>query len=230
MWTDLAPAWQACLEEAWAAYVAGSVPIGAVVCDADGLIVARGRNRIADPLPSADPGPRRPVAQHDLAHAELNALLALPLSGWDKSLPNSPRQWALYTTIEPCPLCLGAFYMSGLRQLHYAARDPYAGSVNLLGATPYLRVKPIRAAGPHPDLEPLCTAVCVEQLLRTNRAGRKDDLLDLWRQAVPAGAALGERLHADHVLVSLQAARAPAAEMLAYVTAVQRQLATGPTT
>ena len=37
-WADLSPAWQACLEEAWAAYLADNVPIGAVVTDDDGEI------------------------------------------------------------------------------------------------------------------------------------------------------------------------------------------------
>ena len=44
--------------------------------------------------------------------------------------------------------------MSGLRELHYASRDPYAGSVNLLGATPYLQRKSIKIVGPElPGLE-----------------------------------------------------------------------------
>jgi tRNA(adenine34) deaminase len=37
MWADLPAPWQACLEEAWAAYRAGSVPIGAVVTDGRGF-------------------------------------------------------------------------------------------------------------------------------------------------------------------------------------------------
>jgi tRNA(Arg) A34 adenosine deaminase TadA len=38
-----------------------------------------------------------------LAHAEINALIALGVHG-DKR-----HELALYTTVEPCPLCLGAF-------------------------------------------------------------------------------------------------------------------------
>lgn len=34
--------------------------------------------------------------------------------------------------------------MSGVRELRFAGRDPYAGSADLLGTTPYLRRKPIR--------------------------------------------------------------------------------------
>ena len=48
-WGTLAPPWQACLEGAWQAYCAGSLPIGAVVTDAAGAILSRGRNRRYEP-------------------------------------------------------------------------------------------------------------------------------------------------------------------------------------
>ena len=105
------------------------MPIGAVITDASGQILARGRNH------SRDGGPA-PVHSHTLAHAEVNALLALNSDHAD------PHTCILYTSCEPCPLCFGAFYMSGLRELRYASRDPFGDSVNLLGATPYLKRKP----------------------------------------------------------------------------------------
>ena len=46
MWQSLSQPWRACLEEAWTAYRAGSVPIGAAITDGAGRVVARGRNRI----------------------------------------------------------------------------------------------------------------------------------------------------------------------------------------
>ncbi|MDO8754494.1 MAG: hypothetical protein Q7J80_11410, partial [Anaerolineales bacterium] len=60
--------WQAALEMAWEAYCAGTIPIGAVVADADGRIVARGRNRILDTS-----APDRQIYNDMLAHAEINA-------------------------------------------------------------------------------------------------------------------------------------------------------------
>ncbi len=228
MWNELTPAWQACFEEAWTAYCAGCIPIGAVVVDAYGEVVGRGRNRIAEAAAPAEPDPSRRVFGHELAHAELNVLLALPLAGWDKTLPNSPRQWTLYTTMEPCPLCLGAFYMSGLRQLHYASRDPYAGSVNLLGATPYLSRKPIRVTGPHPQLEPVCAALLIERTLRAHPGPGTLKLLDLWRQVTPHGVALGERLFAQQALPSLQAAGATAADMVTHVAREWEQVSGPP--
>jgi len=220
MWDSLAPVWQACIEEAWQAYGAGSVPIGAAVADAHGQVIGRGRNRIADQsaapasLPDDHPGRNRPVFNHDLAHAELNALLSLRAEAWDETTPNNKRQWTLHTTVEPCPLCLGAFYMSGLRQLHYAARDSFAGSVNLLGATPYLSRKPIRVSGPHPALEPICLALVVESHLQETSGERTQFLLSHWREAVPQGVALGERLFSRQLLRNLLADGASAAEMV----------------
>jgi len=184
MWAGLSAPWQACLEEAWTAYCAGSIPIGAVVADGEGKIISHGRNRIWDS--NVPPGQ---VGQTELAHAELNALLALGVDQGDR------RSWALYTTTEPCPLCLGAFYMSGIRTLHYASRDPWAGSTNLLGTTPYLSRKAIRVTGPEdPRLEAVIVALFVEWELHLYR-----ERLSVVREAlallVPQGVSLGTRLY-----------------------------------
>ena len=72
-WLSLSLPWQACLEQAWLAYTAGSLPIGAVILDADGAIIARGRTRRHDPRTNDGL-----VSGSKLAHAELNALISLP--------------------------------------------------------------------------------------------------------------------------------------------------------
>lgn len=152
MWETFSPPWQAALEMAWEAYCAGTIPIGASIADCDGRVVARGRNRILD-----DSAPSRQVWGDMLAHAELNALLDLKLD------QESRHSAELYTTMEPCPLCMGAFYMSSVRTLHFAARDPYAGSTNLLGTTPYLSHKPIKVMPPFdPALEVVLIAMLME--------------------------------------------------------------------
>jgi tRNA(adenine34) deaminase len=203
MWTTLSEPlgesprggpWQICLEEAWTAYCAGSLPIGACVVDPAGKILARGRNRIVEAT-----GESPYVWRHPLAHAELNALLALHA--------DRPTLHActLYTTTEPCPLCLGAFYMSGVRTLRFAAREPFAGSINLLGKTPYLSRKPIQVHGPpDPGLEALVTALAVEYDLGLGRS--PDNLvLSAWREVIPVGVALGERLHREGELRRMRA-------------------------
>ena len=225
LWDRLEPPWQACLEEAWLAYGAGSVPIGAVVTDSLGRIIGRGRNRIGDRAPAsthAAPlnGPARAVvAFHDLAHAELNALLSLNYVYENETEADNPHRWLLYTTMEPCPLCLGALYMSGIRALHYASRDPYAGSVNLLGATPYLSRKPVRVFGPHPLLEIISAALSVEWSLFHETDHSAQFVLDHWRPVLPLGVALGERLFERQVIRELQARHASAADMTERVAA-----------
>jgi tRNA(Arg) A34 adenosine deaminase TadA len=154
------------------------------VTDAAGQILTRGRNRIWES--QAETGE---LFGQTLAHAEVNALIKLPVHGRDR------HSCALYTTLEPCPLCMGAFYMSGVRQLHYAARDPFAGSVNLLGATPYLSRKPVKVSGPdRPELEILIMALHTEFELRQGAGEGVQRLLEVWAAAVPEGVRLGEAL------------------------------------
>lgn len=154
MWENLSPQWQAALEMAWEAYCSGTIPIGAVIADAEGNIYARGRNRILDTS-----APDNQVCANELAHAELNALLALKLD-YDEC---KAKGVALYTTMEPCPLCMGAVYMSDVKTLHYAAHDPWAGSTNLLGTTPYLSRKPIKVFEPNDTvLEDILVALLTE--------------------------------------------------------------------
>ena len=62
----------ACMELAWTAFGAGSVPVGAVLLDAEGVVVATGRNRMYE---REAPAPQ--LANSQLAHAEVNALVAL---------------------------------------------------------------------------------------------------------------------------------------------------------
>jgi tRNA(adenine34) deaminase len=193
-WQSLTPSWQVCLEEACQAICAGSLPIGAVVTDAQEAILSRGRNRRHDPR-SSDGF----VSGSKLAHAELNALIALPEDD------SGRHSWILYTTTEPCPLCMGAFYMSGLRQLHYASYDPWAGSVDLLGATPYMNHKSIQAYGPpREDLENIIVGMAVYAILggRILNAGM---VLEKKRQVYPLGVAFGQAMSESLVLDEFQA-------------------------
>lgn len=200
-WATLAAPWQACLEEAWSAYCAGAVPVGAVVVAADGELLARGRNQQSDCANA--PGL---VRHHALAHAELNALLACRRYDRDESQ-------ALYTLLEPCPLCLGAFYMSGIRELHFAARDPVGGSSNLLGTTPYLARKPIRL---HPPCDPALESVATALLAVFTWEVRGADAASFaasWNETNARGAALGEGLFRSGELKALRGAGAGADRM-----------------
>lgn len=184
MWESLAPPWQCCLEEAWTAYCSGSLPIGAVVADGTGRIIARGRNRIFEETAEG-----RLLCGHRLAHAEMNALIALEWRQVD------PATAVLYTTTEPCPLCTGAIRMIPIGEVHYASRDPGAGSIALLDATPFMRRRAIKVIGPQrADLEVIVMAMHVECALHRGLAGYSSQLFDTWGAVVPRGVELGQAL------------------------------------
>lgn len=186
-WPDLDPAWQACLEEVWQAFLHGTVPIGAVITDSSGKILARGRNHIYD-----DGHPPGQVGRNQLAHAELNALLH-----FDRTL-HHPHSCAIYTSLEPCPLCMGAIYMMGIRHVHFAARDAYAGSTNLLGVTPYLSKKEILVRGPlnRPVEDAVIALQVLFGLMHSDLPfnSRASEVFAAWETASPGGVALGRRL------------------------------------
>jgi tRNA(adenine34) deaminase len=143
-WQDVPKVWQLCFEQAWEAFQEGSRPIGAVVVNEIGDVVSTGKSSTMNQLSGSI------VFHNEIAHAEVNALLKL-----DNRIYTKVTAFTLYSTLEPCPLCFGAFYMSGIRNLKYAAKDKYGGSTNLKDTTPYLSFKPIKIEGPFQYLEHL---------------------------------------------------------------------------
>ena len=109
------PAMRAALAEAEAAAATGDVPVGAVVLDEAGVIVARGRNRR-----EADGDPT--------AHAEIVAIreAARAAGGWRLD------GLTLVVTLEPCTMCAGAITAARLGRLVYGAADARAGAVGSL--------------------------------------------------------------------------------------------------
>lgn len=96
-WSRLPEHWCCAFRQAWAAYVACTIPVGAVVVDPHGVIVAEARNRIFD----ADDPPRGQIAGSWLAHAELNAIAQI-----DAERSRTAEGWAVYSTFEPCGIRL----------------------------------------------------------------------------------------------------------------------------
>jgi len=114
MTTPALPApWRLPFELAWEAFRAGSRPIGAVLLDGDGEVVATGRNRSQES--TAPPGQLVGTA---IAHAEINALAQLPAG-------RRYENHRLYTTLEPCLLCSSALIHTHVRHVVYAASDAY---------------------------------------------------------------------------------------------------------
>ena len=103
---------QQALAQARIAAELGEVPVGAVLVDADGCLLAVGHNK---PISSCDPS----------AHAEINTLRAAALKLNNYRLPDT----TLYVTLEPCTMCVGALVHARIKRLVYAASEPRSGAI-----------------------------------------------------------------------------------------------------
>ena len=118
--TKFSDGWERALELAWDAFCGHTTPVGAVVVDASGAIVAEGRGRRYEKT-----GPPGQLASSHVAHAELNALAQLSA---DRHYPD----YRLLTTLEPCAMCHGAAVQASIGSLAYAGSDPYGGTGGLV--------------------------------------------------------------------------------------------------
>ncbi len=196
--------WRTVLEEAWAAYLHGSYPIGACVVDTSGQVVARGRNRLGEE--------RRVdgvISGHGLSHAEVNALLALPELSADEH-----RALTLYTTTEPCPMCLGALLMAGVGALAYAAADLYAGTAGLLAEHPYMNAKGVQVSRAPDDVTWACLLLGLTFHLDRGMS-LAHSFLVLHCGHEPRAYAAAEALHRSGALAALRTRQAPLGEGLA---------------
>jgi len=90
----------------------GEVPVGAVIVDGRGEVLAEAANRTE--------------ADHDpTAHAELLAIRAAAQKTGAPRLSDCD----LYVTLEPCPMCAQAIAFARLRRVYYGAADPKGGGV-----------------------------------------------------------------------------------------------------
>jgi len=102
----------AALEQARAAALRGEVPVGAVLVDAQGNVLAQAGNRTRE---LNDP----------TAHAEMLVIReACRLTGSERLTGCD-----LYVTLEPCPMCAQAISAARIARLYYGAADPKSGGV-----------------------------------------------------------------------------------------------------
>ena len=207
MWTSLSSPWRESFKESWTAYCSGSIPIGAVIADGSGEIHAVGRSRRFEARSES----QDQIFGTPLSHAEVNAILCLDFNRIN------PHECILYTTVEPCPLCVGAVAMSKIKTIMYAARDPYAGSSNLLDATPYMRNKNIKSIGPHSELfENIVISLQVDFFLRVNRSSL-GKVMSAWERELPLGVAVGKDLYRSSEILRMGESGASAEEVFDFI-------------
>ncbi len=100
------------LDEAGKAAGRGEIPVGAVLVDREGEIIAHDSNRSIE---RRDP----------TAHAEINVLRQAGQKLNNYRFPAT----TMYVTLEPCLMCAGAFIQARISHLVFGAVDPKAGAV-----------------------------------------------------------------------------------------------------
>lgn len=100
------------LDAATAAAARGEVPVGAVIVDPAGQVVAVAGNRTRE---MCDP----------TGHAEILAIRAACAAAGSERLVG----YDLYVTLEPCAMCAAAIAAARIGRLYYGASDPKSGGV-----------------------------------------------------------------------------------------------------
>lgn len=98
------------LKEAWKAFQADEVPVGAVLVR-EGRVIARGFNQVE-------------MLRDATAHAEMLCLTAGEIAVGDWRLNGT----SLYSTIEPCSMCAGALLLTRVSTLIWGAPDVRHGA------------------------------------------------------------------------------------------------------
>ncbi|MGZ3748293.1 MAG: tRNA adenosine(34) deaminase TadA, partial [Pseudobdellovibrionaceae bacterium] len=96
----------------------GEVPVGALLINPEGILLAQSYNH-------------RESWQSPLAHAE-----TIVLHTASKKIQNwRLEDCTLYVTLEPCLMCAGALLQSRVKRVVYGVKDPRSGAVDSLYKT-----------------------------------------------------------------------------------------------
>jgi cytosine deaminase len=100
---------------------AGNAGVGCILIDGAGCVVVRGRNEVFSPYFRSD------------RHAEM---VAMDMFEDTHQYITKVEGYTLYTSLEPCPMCLTRLVSSGLKEVLYAAPDMTYGMVHRMKDLP----------------------------------------------------------------------------------------------
>ncbi|MDR7665880.1 nucleoside deaminase [Methanosarcina sp. Z-7115] len=101
----------------------GNYGVGSVLVSAGGEIAAMGHNLVYSPYFRSD------------LHAEM-----VTVNYFEKENPQitTLKEYALYTSLESCPMCLVRLISAGINKVFYVSPDPIGGMVNSISLLPPL--------------------------------------------------------------------------------------------
>jgi len=148
------------LQEAIEAAFEGNFGVGAVLVNRS-RIVQKGHNRVFYPYFRSD------------MHAEMDVMTKFEEGHRDVE---NMEGYTLFSSLEPCPMCLGRLITSGVRKVYYAAIDQEGGMANRLAYMPaewreLAERQDFRLADCSPELSEIALKVFMETV------GKSDDRL-----------------------------------------------------
>ena len=147
------------LEQAQNAASCDEVPVGAVLVDKSGELIARGYNR---PITTLDP----------TAHAEIVVIREAAKRLQNYRLVDT----TLYVTLEPCAMCVGALVQARVARIVFGALEPKTGAIQSafqIFESAQFNHKPEISAG---VLAAECSAL-MSQFFEQKRAAKKSEKL-----------------------------------------------------
>jgi tRNA(Arg) A34 adenosine deaminase TadA len=177
---SLEPSWRTAFECAWLSAQNGSVPVGAVVTRADGTVIASGRPRSMETS-----GPVGVLFNTTIAHAEINAIAALPPKGYPDH--------TIWVTLEPCLQCIGAIVVARIGVVQFAGSDPlWKGIERLPHLNAFVASRWPERVGPRNDQFGVLGQLL--PLVFYRRRYPEGASITIHRQQAPAVAALADEL------------------------------------
>ena len=196
---ELDEAWECAMNLAWESFRARTTPVGAVVVNASGTVVAEGRGRRYE-----QSGPSGQLARSHIAHAEVNALAQLGAG-------RHYQDHMLLTTLEPCGMCHGAAVQATVGCVLYAGSDPYGGTGSMVFGTPQAEWRRLRVIGPlDNERGRLAALLHIVWLLRMPAGAH---VLAAQRSELPALTSLAERPATQQLFVEAAAGKVGLAEL-----------------
>ena len=184
MWDTISEKWQTVFEEVWKAFCQGSTPIGAALYDRSGKLILSDRNRSRE----------TDTVNREISHAEANALRRLNTDHFNS------RELVLFTSMEPCPMCMGMILMGHIKEVHYAAADNYCGMVHLIGQDPYYTGKNVNCIYEAGELERFQLTVQSYYELRHLEHGASDKVIRQFEKTCSPAVDMAKKLYSEKML------------------------------
>lgn len=164
--------WNICLAMAIEGFNKGSMAISSVVLNERKEIIGTGRNHLNEKVKG-----NRIISNSSIAHAEVNAIHSIQ----EESL--NGENLCIFTTVEPCPMCLGAIAMSRIRHITIGSKDPHAGSIKYLNDNKYVSKKDIKYTFEHGYIEKVFFSLHYLSICRVMKNRRPHIVFDNMRLA-----------------------------------------------